>query len=122
MTLTKSIIFVAIFSNLNCIWQRGAHSAPIFQDLILLDIISQYAIDIIEEKSEPKEYKEKKEDPRVRLLRKRDFEALVGKISQKDIADKKSDPKEYKEKKADPRVRLLRKRDFESSVGKIRIL
>ena len=83
MTLTRTFIFVAIFSNINCIWPRDTHLAPILQDQILLDIlVPQRAMDITEKLTDPKVYyKEKKEDSRVRLLRKRDFnEASVGKI------------------------------------------
>ena len=75
MTPTKSILFLAIFSNINCIWQRGTLPAPDFHDLIMLDmILPQYPVlDIAEKKSEKKENKEQQEDSRVRLLRKRDF-------------------------------------------------
>ena len=74
MTPTKSILFLAIFSNINCIWQRGTLLAPAFPDIMMLDmILPQYPVDIAEKKSEKKENKEKQEDYRVRLLRKRDF-------------------------------------------------
>ena len=81
MTLTRTIIFVAIFSNINCIWSRDTHVAPILQDQILLDMLLP-SMDFTEKLTDPKVYyQEKKEDSRVRLLRKRDFnEASVGKI------------------------------------------
>ena len=81
MTLTKSIIFIAIFTNINCIWQRRTHFSTTFRDLILLDLLlPQHPMDITETKSEAQEYKEKKEDSRIRLLRKRYSKAMWGKI------------------------------------------
>ena len=84
MTPTKSILFLAIFSNINCFWQRDTLLTPDFHDLIMLDmILPQYPVlDITEKKSEKKENEEKQEDYRVRLLRKRDFrpKATMGNI------------------------------------------
>ena len=82
MTLTKSLLFFAIFSNINCIWQRGTGLAPAFQDRRLLVMISyQNPVDNAE-KSEKNDYEEKNEDHRIRLLRKRTEagEATMGRI------------------------------------------
>ena len=88
MTLTKSILFFAIFSNMNCIWQRGTGLAPGFQDQRLFSMIldnmlfsmnrHQNPMDITE-KLEPNEHEKKNEDHWIRLLRKR-AEATKGRI------------------------------------------
>ena len=82
MTLTKSLLFFAIFSNINCIWQRGTGLAPAFQDRRLLDMIRQQNPVDNTEKSKKDEYEEKNEDHRIRLLRKRTeaAEATMGRI------------------------------------------
>ena len=82
MTLTKSLLFFAIFSNINCIWQRGTGLAPAFQDRRLLVMIRQQNPVDNTEKSKKDEYEEKNEDHRIRLLRKRTeaAEATMGRI------------------------------------------
>ena len=89
MILTKSILFFAIFSNMNCIWQRGTGLAPDFQDqrfmAMLLDNIlismnrPQNPVMDITEIAEPNEYEKKNEGNWIRLLRKR-AEATKGRI------------------------------------------
>ena len=82
MTLTKSLLFFAIFSNINCIWQRGTGLAPAFQDRRLLVMIRQQNPVVNTEMSKKDEYEEKNEDHRIRLLRKRTeaAEATMGRI------------------------------------------
>ena len=80
MTLKKFILFLAIFSNIKCIWQRGTGLAPAFQDrglMVLVMIRYQDLVDITE-KSDQNEYEKENEDHRIRLLRKR-AEATRGK-------------------------------------------
>ena len=82
MTLTKSLLFFAIFSNINCIWHRGTGLAPAFQDRRLLVMIRQQNPVDNTEKSKKDEYEEKNEDHRIRLLRKRTeaIKATMGRI------------------------------------------